>query len=70
MAFSLRTKTPRLAIDSAPRARLRLRIAGKNSGLKPTANAIGNSKVSTGGLPRSMCATKTEKHHDQHRRRH
>jgi hypothetical protein len=59
MAFSRRTSTPRAAIICAPRARFTVRIAGSSSGLRPTANATENRKVSAGGRPNSMFTTNT-----------
>ena len=43
-----RTMTPRLAMARAPRARFTPMIAGRSSGLRPTASATENSSVSIG----------------------
>lgn len=47
------------AIISAPRARLTERIAGRSSGLNPTASATEKSRVSMGGRPRNVLAANT-----------
>ena len=44
-----------VSIISAPRDKFTLRIAGRSSGLRPTASAIEKSSVSTGGRPRNTC---------------
>jgi len=54
IAFRRRTSTPWRAIICAPRARLTLRMVGRSSGERPTASAIENSRVSTGGRPRMV----------------
>ena len=61
IAFSRRTITPRVAMTCAPLARFTARMAGSNSGLRPTARATEKSSVSIGGRPCSMCAVKTRR---------
>ncbi len=51
IAFSFRTMTPRLAIICAPCASVML-MAGRSSGVRPTARANANSKESSAGLAR------------------
>ena len=59
MEFRRRTITPRLAICCAPWESVMLMMAGRSSGVRPTASASAKSSESISGLARKMLTAKT-----------
>ena len=57
--FSRRTMTPRLAMRCAPWESVMLMMAGRSSGVRPTASASAKSSESIGGLARKMLTART-----------